>query len=328
VSGAANRSAPPVGTREALLDCLIDAGASDEPPPGSRLQLFHDQKRRQRYLSRAAVNSVMSIVLFPPELSPSMPIRLLMLVACAGAFSPIICQAGQDNSPLAPALDSSSDENKASSAGAASGTAGTNASHEGWVALFDGKSLVGWKNPYAWGKAEVVNGEIHLTANKKFFLVTQRDYSDFVFEGEILLPPGEANSGFMFRCHVEPNRVFGYQAEVDGSDRRWSGGLYDEGRRQWLWPSASGRTTEAKFLKHEADSKAFFAKPEIRDALHRSEWNKYRITCRGNEIKIEVNGVVTTEIKDDLDAKGPLGIQHHGEKGKTYRFRNLRVREL
>ena len=28
------------------------------------------------------------------------------------------------------------------------------------------------------------------------------------------------------------------------------------------------------------------------------------------------------------DAKGPVGIQHHGEKGQTYRFRNLRIKEL
>lgn len=194
--------------------------------------------------------------------------------------------------------------------------------------LFNGKDLSGWKNPYEWGEAKVVDGEVHLTADRKFFLVTERTYKDFVLEGEIKLPEGQANSGFMFRCHMAPNRVFGYQAEVDGSDRRWSGGLYDEGRRQWLWPSQSGRTTEEKFLKHEEESKAHFQKPEVRDAFKRSDWNHYRITCRGDLIKIEVNGVLTTEIRDDMDAEGYIGIQHHGEKGQTYRFRNLRIREL
>jgi hypothetical protein len=38
--------------------------------------------------------------------------------------------------------------------------------------------------------------------------------------------------------------------------------------------------------------------------------------------------VVTTDAEDDKDASGPVGIQHHGEKGQTYRFRNLRIKEL
>jgi hypothetical protein len=197
-----------------------------------------------------------------------------------------------------------------------------------WTELFNGKDLSGWKNPYEWGEAKVVDGEIHLTANKKFFLVVEKPYSDFIFEGEINLPEGKANSGFMFRCHVEPNKVYGYQAEVDGSDRCWSGGIYDEGRRGWLWPSKTGRTKEPEALKHEKESQAHFQKPAVRDALDRTGWNKYRITCQGNKLKVEVNGVVTTEYEDDMDAKGFLAIQHHGEKGQTYRFRNLRVKEL
>ncbi len=197
-----------------------------------------------------------------------------------------------------------------------------------WTPLFNGKDLSGWQNPYDWGKAEVVDGEIHLTADKKFFLCTEQKFADFVLEGEVHLPEGPANSGFMFRCHVEKNRVYGYQAEVDGSGRRWSGGLYDEGRRAWLWPSQSGRTKEESALKHEAESQAHFKKPEIRDALKRNGWNTYRVTCKGNSLKIEVNGVTTTEYTDDTDAQGFIAIQHHGEKGQTYRFRNLKVRKL
>jgi hypothetical protein len=202
------------------------------------------------------------------------------------------------------------------------------AAEEEWVELFNGKDLSGWKNPYQWGQAEVVDGEVHLSATKKFFLVTEKEFDDFVLEGEVKLPPGPANSGFMFRCHVEPNRVYGYQAEVDGSDRRWSGGLYDEGRREWIWPSQSGRTKVEKFLEHEKESQEFFNKPEIAGALKRDDWNRYRITCEGDSIKIEVNDVVTTEIKDDLDVRGPVGIQHHGEKDAVYKFRNLKIREL
>jgi len=196
------------------------------------------------------------------------------------------------------------------------------------ISLFNGTDLTGWHNPYEWGQADVVDGEVHLTANKKFFLVTDKPYANFVFEGEILLPAGQANSGFMFRCHAEKNRVYGYQAEVDGSDRRWSGGLYDEGRRQWLWPSQSGRTTEPKALEHEEESKAFFGQDAIRNAFKRNDWNLYRITCEGDHLVIEVNGVKITDYHDSMDAAGYIAIQHHGEKGQTYRFRNLKIREL
>lgn len=204
------------------------------------------------------------------------------------------------------------------------------AEEEGFTALFDGKTLTGWKNPYEYGKAEVVDGEIRLTAEKKFFLVTEKSYGDFVFEGEILLPEGPANSGFMFRAHVQKNKVFGYQAEVDGSkDRKWSGGLYDEGRRAWF---ISPRNNPGKDPKPEDKAACEKSIAEFRkragEAFKRSEWNKYRITCQGKKIKIEVNGTVTTEVEDDVDASGPIGIQHHGEKGQTYRFRNLRIKEL
>lgn len=207
-------------------------------------------------------------------------------------------------------------------------TAGADEKKTGFTDIFNGTDTKGWTNPYEWGEVKVVDGEIHLAADKKFFLVTEESYADFVLELEIHLPEGKANSGVMFRCHVEPNKVFGYQAECDGSDRCWSGGLYDEGRRGWIWPSDAKRSKEKKFLEHEEESKAHFATPEVKGALKRNGWNQYRITCIGNKLKIEVNDIVTTEFEDDTDAEGPVGIQHHGEEGAIYKFRNIRIKEL
>jgi Domain of Unknown Function (DUF1080) len=191
-------------------------------------------------------------------------------------------------------------------------------SADGFTPLFDGKTLQGWRNPYTWGKSEVVNGEIHLTGDKKFFLVTEKSYGDFIFEGEVLLPQGPANSGFMFRAHAEPNKVYGYQSEVDSDPKRmWSGGLYDEGRRMWfISPIKGNAASEAEFKKRAGNT------------FKRDEWNTYRITCKGSKIRIEVNGVVTTDVEDSKDASGVIGIQHHGEKGQTYKFRNLRIKLL
>ena len=65
------------------------------------------------------------------------------------------------------------------------------------------------------------------------------------------------------------------------------------------------------------------AKPEVAGALKRNDWNKYQITCRGDRIIIKLNNLTITDIQDKMDAEGYIGIQHHGEKGAIYRFRNL-----
>jgi hypothetical protein len=192
---------------------------------------------------------------------------------------------------------------------------------EAWTPLFDGKTLDGWRNPYSWGDAEVKDGEIRLTTKKsKFFLVTEKEYADFIFEGEVKLPPRKGNSGFMFRAQVDPKKkggngtVFGYQAEVDTSDRAWSGGLYDEGRRTWFISPDKNDKASIKAFRDRAG-----------DCYKQGEWNRYRIECRGSRIRISVNDVLTTDCEDDKDAKGVIGLQHHGEKGLTYAFRNLRI---
>ena len=194
-----------------------------------------------------------------------------------------------------------------------------------WTDLFNGKDLTNWKNPYSWGKAEVLDGEIHLTTKKsKWFLSTVKEYSDFIFEVEVIMPEGKCNSGFMFRSHKAKNRMFGYQAEVDPSDRKWSGGLYDEGRRGWF---ISPNRDHAKSNAEKNDSIKTF-RDRAGECFKRYDWNKYRIECRGDHIQIFVNGVKTTDIHDSKDSKGYIALQHHGEKGKVYRFRNIRIQEL
>lgn len=194
----------------------------------------------------------------------------------------------------------------------------TSVRSDGWVSMTPGRDLSGWRNPFSWGEAKVVDGEIHLEGDRKFFLVTDKNYGDFIFEGEVFLPPGDSNSGIMFRAHVAPNRVWGYQAEVDGDEKRkWSGGLYDEGRRGWFISPIGGNAESIAAFRSRAG-----------EAFKRHDWNRYRITCIGRRLRIEVNGVLTTDVEDSTDASGVIALQHHGEKGQVYRFRNLRIHEL
>lgn len=199
------------------------------------------------------------------------------------------------------------------------GIPGVQAKEAEWIRLFNGKDLDGWHNPYPHGTASVKNGVIELVADRKFFFAYNEKFSDFIMTAEIKLPKGKANSGILFRSQKKENgSMFGYQAEVDGSDRRWSGGLYDEGRRGWIHPKKPERNPYNE--KNWKDTQ--------KNALKRDDWNKYKIKCLGDHLQIWVNGVQTTDLKDSTDSTGFIAIQHHGEKGQVYRFRNLRLLKL
>jgi len=176
-----------------------------------------------------------------------------------------------------------------------------------WESLFNGSNTKGWSNPFQWGEVTTEDHEISLQGSRKYFLVSDRVFRDFELEVELNVPPG-GNSGIQFRSHYRLNRLWGYQAEVDTSDRRWAGGLYDEGRRGWLVP-----------LK---------GKPTAQAAFKNGQWNHYRIRAVGDHIQIWVNGVNTVDTHDAVTAEGYIALQHHGEKGLQYRFRNIRIREI
>lgn len=193
-----------------------------------------------------------------------------------------------------------------------------------WENLID-STMSKWVNPYTFGKYAVVDGQVHLTTeSRKWFLMTKKQYANFVFEADILMPVNEGNSGFMFRSQMAPNRVWGYQAEVDTADRKWSGGLYDEGRRMWF--ISPNRDQAATPQERDASIAAFRARAG--EAFRQGQWNNYRIVCIGSHIRIYVNGTLTTDIHDEMDLAGHIGIQHHGELNLVYKFRNLRIKDL
>ena len=107
---------------------------------------------------------------------------------------------------------------------------------EEWQPMFNGKDLSGWK--IRGGEATyAVDGDMVVGSSKgryNTFLSTEKDYGDFILELELLVDPS-MNSGIQIRSH-ESKYVFGYQIEVDPAERAWSGGIYDESRRGWLYP--------------------------------------------------------------------------------------------
>jgi hypothetical protein len=93
--------------------------------------------------------------------------------------------------------------------------------------------------------------------------------------------------------------------------------LFDERRRKWLHPQ-----------KPNDSPSAIAFREQTKGSFKRYDWNKYRIHAEGTRLRIWVNGVLCTDYNDDMDAEGYIGLQHHGEDGQTYRFRNIRIKEL
>lgn len=186
-----------------------------------------------------------------------------------------------------------------------------------WQPLFNGKDLKGWKQLGGTAKYSVQNNEIVGTTvlqTPNSFLATEKLYGDFILELEFKLDK-EFNSGIQFRSQsradYQNGRVFGYQMEIDPSDRRWSGGIYEEGRRGWQYPMELN--------------------PAGQNALKKTEWNKYRIECRGSEIRTWVNGVPTAHLVDTALPKGFIALQVHSignktdDAGKDIHWRNIRI---
>ena len=116
------------------------------------------------------------------------------------------------------------------------------AGDDGWKMLFNGKDFTGFKQLNGEATYTVEDGMMVGTTKLKTpnsFMATEKMYGDFILEVELLVDPS-MNSGIQIRSNSFPEyregRVHGYQVEIDPAERAWSGGIYDEGRRGWLYP--------------------------------------------------------------------------------------------
>jgi hypothetical protein len=189
---------------------------------------------------------------------------------------------------------------------------------DAWQNLFDGKTLKGWKRLAGTADYKVENGAIVGTtvANSgNTFLVTEKEYGDYVLELDIKIDSPQSNSGVQTRSHFDspeqPGKVFGRQVEIDPSPRSWSGGIYDEARRQWLYP--------------------LDLHPQAKTAFKVGEYNHIKVECLGNEMKTWVNNVPVAYVVDPIDPKGFIGLQVHAvneaaQAGHKVYFKNIRIK--
>lgn len=195
-------------------------------------------------------------------------------------------------------------------------TAVSQTQSKGWKSLFDGKTLSGWKQLTGTAPFDVVDGEIvgsAVVGKVNSFLASEELYGDFILELETKIQDSTINSGIQFRSFLDQARglVYGYQFELDGSSRRWSGGIYDEARRDWLYP----------LTLH----------PEARPLFKVGEFNKVRIECLGGTVSTWLNGQPVSYLVDTATRPGFIALQVHNISnpafaGKKIHWKNIRIK--
>jgi hypothetical protein len=182
---------------------------------------------------------------------------------------------------------------------------------DGWVQLFDGKTLKGWKVfPKGTGKWKVEKGLLIGSGEASHLFSERGDYKNFHFRVEAMIND-KGNSGQYFRTKFGEGFPRGWEAQINAThgDPVKTGSLYPDGREKDL-----AKVKEIKVLKapHKPD-----------------EWFTQEVICKGAHIVIKVNGKTTVDWKDPKNRykKGHFALQQH-DPGSVVKFRKIEVKEL
>ena len=212
---------------------------------------------------------------------------------------------------------------------------------DGAVNLFNGKNLDGWVEHSGRAKYTVEDGVLKgesVSGTGNSFLCTTQTFENFEFELEYKCD-ALLNSGVQIRSEVFPDatnaviggkefkfaadRIHGYQIEIDmdaARGRMWSGGIYDEARRGWLFPADGEKGAQGLAFSEQG-----------RKVSKNGEWNKLRIVADGPSIKTWLNGEPRASITDSVTPRGVIALQVHGVGNETNKiglkvsFRNIRI---
>lgn len=167
---------------------------------------------------------------------------------------------------------------------------------DGWVSLFDGRSLKGWKVTGC--EAVVQDGAILLKAGNGL-VRSERTYRDFVLDVEWkALRPDRWDSGIFFRAGDPP-----------------AGSPWPKTYQANLLKGKEGNVNELKTAHSEG-----LAKP--------GQWNRFKLTVVGTKAELEINGKPAWKADGVKTPAGYIALQAEIPGGGQFLFRNIRIREL
>jgi len=207
---------------------------------------------------------------------------------------------------------------------------------DGFVRIFDGKTLTGWKaraEGFWTVKNRAITGqttEAHPAPVNQFITWDQGTVEDFELKLRFRftgLPA--ANGGIQIRSRVrDDGHVVGYQADMNKAGQ-YIGMLYDEGGRGILAPRGTRVTVDAQGKKTE---EPLAHVKSLKDTNRDNDWNDYHIIAQGNKITLKVNGLVTSELIDNQVAErelsGVIAFQLHQGPPMKVEYKNIRLKRL
>jgi type 1 glutamine amidotransferase len=225
-----------------------------------------------------------------------------------------------------------------------------NTAPAGFVALFNGKDLQGWKIPAGDnGHWKVVDGVIDYDAQSEAAgdksLWSEREYGDFILHVDWRLK--EAPFVNKKVPYILPDGT--HARDVQGKELRLTlpdadSGVYlrGDGKYQvniWCWPIGSGELYSIRMDPKAAPELRAAATPRHQADRPVGQWNHFEISARGKTVKVKLNGktVIAGATIPDLPARGRLALQHHGGKNKRgewsgppslVQFKNIFIKEL
>ena len=225
------------------------------------------------------------------------------------------------------------------------------AESEGFVSLFNGKDLTGWKVPEGdGGHWKVVDGVIDYDAGSEAkgdkALWSEREYGDFVLQIDWRLkeaPFINKNIPYILPDGTHAKDIHGKELRTPAAGRgfrRLSSAATAFSRST----SGAGRSARARSTASAPTRKT---PPELRAAATPStqadkpvgEWNHFEITVKGKTVTVALNGktVIPGATIPTCPTAGGIAFQHHGGKNKTgewtgppslVQFKNIYIKEL
>jgi Domain of Unknown Function (DUF1080) len=234
-----------------------------------------------------------------------------------------------------------------------SAPAADNTAPAGFVSLFDGKDLTGWKIPPGDnGHWKVVNGVIDCDARSESkvgdkSLWTEKEFKDFVLQVDwrmktdipgykhqvpVILPSGE-----------HKKNADGKEETVEVEDV--DSGVYLRGSSKsqvniWMWPIGSGEVYGYRMDKKMPAEVRAGVTPKKKMDKPRGEWNHFEITMKGDRLTVALNGedVIKEAQLPGVPPQGAIALQHHGswnEAKKAWtgppsivQFKNIYIKEV
>ena len=219
----------------------------------------------------------------------------------------------------------------------------------GFVALFNGKDLAGWKIPDGdGGHWKVVDGVIDYDASSEAkgdkSLWTEEEYGDFVMQVDWRIKEAPfLNKGipYILPDGTHAKDVLGKELRIPLPDADSGVFLRGDGFYQaniWCWPIGSGEIYSIRTDPKSPPALKAAVTPTTQADKPVGEWNHFEITVKGKTVTIALNGktVIPGATIPSLPDRGRLAFQHHGNKKdgvwagppSLVQFKNVYIQEL